>query len=82
MRSVSNRLWGRVCMLALILFVPAWFIGENNHDPEWWKWVNFQKWSDRDVPILIYVWPYFKSLPLQIGMIYGLIWLMNRRKKE
>jgi len=69
-------------MLALILFVPAWYIGENNHDPDWWKWVNFQKWSDRDVPIVVYVWPYIKSLPLQIGMIYGLIWLMNRKNKD
>ncbi len=67
-------------LIAAILFVPAWFIGVNNHDPDWWMWSNFQKWRDKDFPMMIYLWPYLKSVGPQLLMIYALIWLMNRRK--
>lgn len=69
-------------MIAIILIVPAWFVGENNHDPNWWKWLNYKKWLDRDWPMVVYLWPYLKAWPVQIGLISGLIWLMNRREKQ
>lgn len=68
-------------MIAVILILPAWFVGENNHDPNWWKWINFQKWRDRGWPMIVYVWPYLKAWPAQMLLIYGLIWLMNRGKR-
>lgn len=69
-------------LIAAILFVPAWFVGVNHHDPNWWMWSNFQKWRDKDFPMMIYLWPYLKSLGLQMLLIYALIWLMNRRQKK
>ncbi|MEM9984214.1 MAG: type I restriction enzyme HsdR N-terminal domain-containing protein [Bacteroidota bacterium] len=67
-------------LIAAILFIPAWFIGVNNHDPAWWMWSNFTKWRNKDFTMMIYLWPYLKSIGLQMLLIYGLIWLMNRTK--
>jgi hypothetical protein len=65
-----------VFMIALVLFVPVWFIGTSMSDPNWWTWGHF---SSMNYPSLIYLWPYVKSLPFQILAIYGLIWLMSRK---
>lgn len=65
-------------MIGLILFVPAWYIGTSNSDPGWWTSENFHS---RKYPIIIYLWPYVKSMAFQIAAIYGLIWLMGRGKK-
>ena len=62
-------------LIALVLFVPVWLIGISNQDPQWWTW---QHYYNMDYPILIYLWPYAKAMPLQFLAIYGLIWLMKR----
>lgn len=63
-------------LIALVLFVPVWFIGTSNSDPDWWTGAHF---SRMNYPILIYLWPYVKSLPVQLMAIYGLVWLMSRK---
>ncbi len=63
-------------LIALVLFVPVWFVGTSNSDPNWWTGAHF---STMQYPILIYLWPYAKSLPVQILAIYGLVWLMSRK---
>ena len=65
-------------LIALILFVPAWYMGESNSDPRWWTWA---KYNSRNYPSLTYIWPYLKALPFQLMAIYALIWLMGRGKK-
>lgn len=68
-------------MIALILFLPAWYIGESMANPDWWKWVTYEKYRLKGYPILVYLWPYAKSLPFQVLAIYVLIWLMNRKPR-
>ena len=65
-------------MIVLVLVVPAWYLGISNADPNWWTPAHFEalKWKSK-----IYLWPYVKSMGLQIAAIYGLIWLMGRGKK-
>ena len=82
----SHRLFGTpaikrrvvVTLIALILFVPAWYVGTSNADPNWWTWDNFKS---REHPIVMYLWPYVKSIPFQIAAIYALIWLIGRDNK-
>ena len=66
-------------IIALILFVPVWYVGESMSDPNWWTWSNFQA---RKHPIVIYLWPYVKSMPIQFLAIYAMIWLMGRGKNK
>lgn len=63
-------------LIAIVLFVPVWFIGTSNHDPQWWTW---QHYTNMDYPILIYLWPYIKAIPFQLLTMYGLIWLLSRK---
>ena len=65
-------------MIALVLFVPAWYVGTSNSDPMWWTWDNF---NSREHPIVMYLWPYVKSIPFQIAAIYALIWLLGKEQK-
>lgn len=67
--------------LALILFLPAWYIGESMHNPTWWTYANFQRLSSKDYPVVIYLWPYLKAFPLQVALIYALIWLISRGRR-
>ncbi|GAB4417751.1 MAG: hypothetical protein OHK0039_28490 [Bacteroidia bacterium] len=78
-RTSQSRKLLTYLLIAVILFLPVWYIGESNSDPNWWKWINYEKYTDKGIPSLVYLWPYIKSIPFQIPMIYGLIWLMNRR---
>lgn len=65
-------------LIALILFVPAWYMGESNNDPQWWTWA---KYNSRKYRSITYIWPYLKALPFQLMAIYGIIWLIGRGKK-
>jgi len=64
--------------IALILFVPAWYMGESNSDPQWWSSSRFYQ---RNLPSITFIWPYLKSVPFQVFAIYGLIWLLGKGKK-
>lgn len=64
--------------ILLILFVPAWYMGESNSDPQWWTWA---KYNSRTYPSITYIWPYLKALPFQLLAIYGLIWLLGKGKQ-
>ncbi len=63
-------------LIALVLFVPSWYIGVSNADPEWWTWQHYHKMKYQTV---MYLWPYVKALPFQAIAIYALIWIMGRR---
>ncbi|MEO0469081.1 MAG: type I restriction enzyme HsdR N-terminal domain-containing protein [Bacteroidota bacterium] len=66
-------------MIGIVLFVPVWYIGTSMSDPDWWTTRNF---NSREYPIIIYLWPYVKSIPFQFMAIYGLIWLMRLGSKQ
>lgn len=74
----TGRRWFSYAVIGLILFLPSWWIGESMGNPEWWKWITYNKYSEKGYPIVIYLWPYVKALPFQIAAIFGLIWLMGR----
>ncbi|MEL7532304.1 MAG: type I restriction enzyme HsdR N-terminal domain-containing protein [Bacteroidota bacterium] len=63
-------------LIAIVLFVPVWFIGTSNSDPQWWTW---QHYYNMEYPIIIYLWPYIKAIPFQLLTMYGLIWLLSRK---
>ncbi|MFK7921595.1 MAG: hypothetical protein AB8H47_06535 [Bacteroidia bacterium] len=63
-------------LIAIVLFVPVWFMGTSNSDPQWWTW---QHYHNMDYPILIFLWPYIKAMPFQLLTTYGLIWLLSRK---
>ncbi|MEM6260942.1 MAG: type I restriction enzyme HsdR N-terminal domain-containing protein [Bacteroidota bacterium] len=65
-------------MIALILFVPSWYMGISNDDPNWWTWGHYATVS---LKTKIYLWPYLKSFPFQMAAIFGLIWLISRSRK-
>lgn len=79
----SHRLFGRsrfrrntiYFVIFLILLAPAWAVGQSMGNPQWWSRSFF---LSRDFPILVYLWPYVKSFPLQFFALYGLIWLSSR----
>ena len=66
-------------LICLILFLPTLFIAHSMSNPNWWSRPFF---NSRDYPILVYLWPYSKSFPLQFFALYSLIWLSSRRTKE
>lgn len=65
-------------MIVLVLVLPAWYLGVSNSDVSWWTPGHFKS---LDWQAKIYLWPYVKSVPIQIAAVYGLIWLMGRGKK-
>ncbi|MEO1448649.1 MAG: type I restriction enzyme HsdR N-terminal domain-containing protein [Bacteroidota bacterium] len=69
-------------LMALILFIPSWYIGESVNDPSWWKWGHYETLKGKGYPIWMYLWPYLKSLPLQLFAIWGLIALIGRGKDK
>ncbi|MEO0581828.1 MAG: type I restriction enzyme HsdR N-terminal domain-containing protein [Bacteroidota bacterium] len=79
-RTTGTRKGLSYFFIALILLIPSWFVGVNNHDPSWWTVDHFFTLTQKGRPIWIYLWPYVKSWPIQFGLIAGLIWVMNRRK--
>ena len=83
----SHRLFGNsklkkrlvLFLIAMIIFVPVWFIGTSNTDPKWWTEGHL---AEMKYPILMYFWPYVKSLPIQLLMIYALIWLVGKKRDK
>lgn len=67
-------------IIALLLFVPAWYVGKSNHDPLWWDEINYLKYQRKGYPIVVFLWPYLKSWFWQVLAIAGLIWVMTRRR--
>lgn len=74
--------------IALILFLPSWYMSIVNSDPQWWTWAHYKEidWKSK-----IYLWPAMKALPLQMAAVYGMIWFAThstpkkkktRRKKR
>jgi hypothetical protein len=63
-------------LIALILFIPSWYIGISNEDPLWWSWQHYQNIQFKTK---IYLWPYLKAFPFQVMALYGLIWILSRR---
>lgn len=66
-------------MIALILYVPVLLVSQRMGNPQWWTPTSYMS---RQYPILLYIWPYVKSLPFQFMALYGLIWLSSRAQKE
>jgi hypothetical protein len=81
-RFSQGRKWMTFLMIALILFLPSWYVGESMGNPDWWKWINYNQYVNKGYPIMIYLWPYVKSIPFQIAAIFGLIWLMSRFQRD
>ena len=76
-------------VIALILFLPAWYMGVTVRDPNWWtQWWSHGPWwteanySNIKPTNLIYMWPYILAIPFQFSLTYGLIWLMVRTKRK
>lgn len=63
-------------LIAAILFVPAWYMGVSNRNPDWWELDFFQS---RKFPSKIFLWPYLKALPFQFFATYGMIWLIGKK---
>lgn len=66
-------------MIALILYLPVLLVSQRMGNPQWWTPTSYMS---RQYPILLYIWPYVKSLPFQFMALYGLIWLSSRASKE
>ena len=64
-------------MIAVILFLPSWWIGVSNSDPTWWNESHFRSLAMKSK---IYLWPYLKALPLQLLALYVMIWLLSKLK--
>ena len=62
-------------LIAVLLFVPPWYLGVSNADPNWWTWQHYHQMKYETV---MYLWPYLKAMPFQALAIYGLIWVMGR----
>ncbi|MEL6671379.1 MAG: type I restriction enzyme HsdR N-terminal domain-containing protein [Bacteroidota bacterium] len=62
-------------IIALILFIPVWYVGTSMQNPDWW---NVEAFLKRKYPIVVFLWPYAISLPFQMAAIYGLMALMRR----
>jgi len=84
-RTNLTKKWLTYLLLGVILIIPSWYVGVNQDDlaflgePNWWGDLNYFKYDNKGYPIMIYLWPYLKSWPLQIVLIWALIWLINRR---
>lgn len=87
-RVSSGRKYFNYVVIALLLFIPAWYVGKSDHNPIWWSdstlpwWsdTNYFKYDQKGYPIAIFLWPYLKSWFWQVLAITGLIWLMTRRR--
>lgn len=62
-------------LIGLILFIPAWYVGTSHGDASWW---TLEHLDSRKYPILLFLLPYVKSIPLQIFAVHALIWLGSR----
>lgn len=84
-RTNATKKWLTFFLLALILIIPSWYVGVNQDNMtlskvfDWWSFVNYESYEQKGYPIMIYIWPYLKSWPVQMLLIWALIWLMNRR---
>ncbi|WNJ19835.1 type I restriction enzyme HsdR N-terminal domain-containing protein [Pontibacter sp. G13] len=76
----AGKKWLSYFLIGLVIFLPAWYVGVNNHDPNWWKWSNYQKWLDKGMPIVVFLWPFVKAFPAQLLTISGMVWLIGRSK--
>lgn len=82
----SHRLFGRsgarrrliYFMITLILFLPVFLVANQMANPQWWSPTSYMS---REFPILLYLWPYAKSVPFQFLALYALIWLSSRGDK-
>jgi len=63
--------------MALILFLPAWYMGISVKDPSWWKETRL---LTEPIKEWIFLFPYVKSIPFTFILIFVLIWLMGRTK--
>lgn len=66
-------------IIALILYLPAWYMSVSNSNPDWWTWAHYKRitWQTK-----IYIWPFLKALPLQAMAVYGMIWVATRGKSN
>jgi hypothetical protein len=64
-------------MIAVILFLPSWWIGISNSDPTWWNESHFLMLKMKSK---MYLWPYLKAVPFQLLALYALIWLLSKMK--
>lgn len=79
----SHRLFGKshqrrrliYFMIFLVLLAPNLVFGVALQDPSWWSRASFLR---REFPMLLYLWPYLKSFPVQFLLLYGLMWLSSR----
>ncbi|MEO0894901.1 MAG: type I restriction enzyme HsdR N-terminal domain-containing protein [Bacteroidota bacterium] len=84
-QTTITKKWLTYLLIGLILIIPSWYVGVNQDnlsllsEAGWWGDLNYLKYFNKGYPIMIYLWPYIKSWPLQIIMIAALIWLMNRK---
>ncbi len=63
--------------MALILFLPAWYMGISVKDPKWWQESHL---ITEPVKEWIFLFPYIKSVPFTFFLVFILIWLMGRTK--
>lgn len=63
-------------LITMILFLPVFLIAQQMSNPQWWSPTSY---LSREFPILVYLWPYTKSVPFQFVSLYILIWLSSRR---
>ncbi|MEM6628811.1 MAG: type I restriction enzyme HsdR N-terminal domain-containing protein [Bacteroidota bacterium] len=61
--------------LALILFLPAWYMGISMSDPQWWSEAHF---VSEPVKEWIFFLPYLKSMPFTFILVFLLITLLSR----
>ena len=61
--------------LALILFLPAWYMGVNMPDPDWWSESHFIK---EPIKEWVFFLPYLKAMPFTFILIALLITLLSR----
>ncbi|MCI4666585.1 MAG: type I restriction enzyme HsdR N-terminal domain-containing protein [Bacteroidia bacterium] len=84
-RTTIAKKWLTLFLIGLILIIPSWYVGVNQDNLtltkvfDWWSFVNYQSYASKGYPIMIYLWPYLKSWPVQMLLIAALIWLMNRK---
>lgn len=82
-RISANRRRLVFLIIALILFLPSWYLGAD-YDAGYFNWANYDHswWSDsaynsRKHPIMTYLWPYLTSVPFQAVAIYVLMWVLR-----
>lgn len=76
-------------IIALILFIPAWYMGVSLEVESWWTrhWTQAPWWTEQSYinmrpQVFFYLWPYSLSVPFQFLLIYGLIWIMEKTRRR